>query len=153
MAPVTRQWLSQLIDYALLNPLASRDEVRRHCEQAIQYGFHSVCVLPRWTALAADILHGSRVKVAGLVGFPSGADSARIKALQAKEVIMACADEIDMVADLASIIETDGRYLGRDMAAVLGQCRLMRPAVTLKVIIESAAVQTVDSFNGEGPEK
>ena len=138
--PTTKEQLAGCIDYALLDSLATRGDVETHCRQAVSYGFCAVCVLPRWTALAADILHGSKVKVAGMVGFPSGADSSEIKALQAKELIMAGADEIDMVADLTSITETDGRSLGRDMAAVLRQCRIMRPAVTLKVIIESAAL-------------
>ena len=84
--PTTKEQLAGCIDHALLNPLSTRGDVETHCRQAESYGFCAVCVLPRWTALAADILHGSKVKVAGLVGFPSGADSANIKALQAKEV-------------------------------------------------------------------
>ncbi len=140
MLPTTKEQLPGCVDHALLNPLATRGDIETHCRQAVSYGFCAVCVLPRWTGLAADILHPSTVKVAGLVGFPCGADSAKIKALQAKEVIMAGADEIDMVADLASIIECDGKYLGHDMATVLRQCRLMRPAAGLKVTIESAAL-------------
>ncbi len=140
MLPTTKEQLAGCIDHAMHNHLATRGDVETHCREAVSYGFCAVCVLPRWTALAADILHPGKVKVAALVGFPSGADSTEIKALHAKELIMAGADEIDMVANLASIIETDGRCLGRDMAAVLHQCRLMRPAVTLKVINESAAL-------------
>ena len=140
MLPTTKEHLAGCIDHSLLNPLATRGDIETHCREAVSYGFCAVCVLPRWTALAADLLHPSKVKVAGLVGFLSEADSTEIKALQAKELIMAGADEIDMVADLASIIETDGRCLGHDMAAVLRQCRLMSPAVTLKVIIDSASL-------------
>jgi len=45
-----------------------------------------------------------------------------------------------MVADLAAIIEGDERYLLNQLQAVLKVCRSMRPAVVLKVIIESAAL-------------
>jgi deoxyribose-phosphate aldolase len=53
---------------------------------------------------------------------------------------MAGADEIDMVADIAAIIEGDRRYLVNQFTMVLKVCRSVRPAVLLKVIIESAAL-------------
>ena len=140
MLPNTKEQLAGCIDHTLLNPLAVRADIEEHCAQAIEYGFYSVCVLPRWTALAADIVHGANVKVVGLAGFPFGADSKKIKAAQAKEAIMAGADEIDMVADLGAIIEGDARRLAGDISGVLGECRVMRPGVGLKVIIESGGL-------------
>ncbi|RKY10669.1 MAG: deoxyribose-phosphate aldolase [Planctomycetota bacterium] len=101
-----------------------------------------MCFLPRWTSLAADILHGKDVKVDGVVSFPFGTDSAKIKAAQAEDVIMAGADEVDMVADLAAIIAGDRKYLAVELKAVLKVCRSMTPVVPLKVIIESAALTT-----------
>lgn len=140
MIPATERELASSIDHTLLSATAIKADIERLCEEAIQHGFHSVCVLPRWTSLAADILHGTGVKVDGVAGFPFGTDSAKIKAADAREVIVAGADEVDMVADLASIIEGDRGYLIEDIQSVLKVCRSVRPAVTLKVIIESAAL-------------
>ena len=140
MKPENRKELAGLIDHTLLSATAVRADIERHCVEAIEYGFHSVCILPRWTSAAAEILRGSGVLVDGVAGFPFGTDSARIKAADAEDVIMAGADEVDMVADLASIIEGDRRGLVDDIGAVLKVCRSMRPVVTLKVIIESAAL-------------
>ena len=67
-------------------------------------------------------------------------DQPVFKVAQAKDVIFAGADEVDMVADLAAIIERDSKYLSRQLQGVLEVCRSMRPAVLLKVIIESAAL-------------
>lgn len=89
---------------------------------------------------AADRLHGSRVHVASVVGFPLGADTTKAKVAQTKEAIHDGADEIDMVADLAAILDGDTRYLLRQLQAVWTACRAMRPPVLLKVIIESAAL-------------
>jgi deoxyribose-phosphate aldolase len=91
-------------------------------------------------ALAAELLAGSKVAVGGVVSLPLGADSTKIKVAQAKEAIFAGADEIDMVADLAGIITGEAKYLQTQLHAVLKVCRSMRPAVVLKVIIESAAL-------------
>ena len=132
--------LSSYIDHTLLSPTATREQIEKHCGEAIEYKFCSVCVQPRWVSLAADIVHGSGVKVDAVVGFPFGAEVAKIKAVQAKEMVMAGADEIDMVADLAAIIEADEKYLYNDIKTVADVCKSVRPALTLKVIIESAAL-------------
>lgn len=140
MTVVEEKELAGCIEHTLLKATATEKEIRELCEQAVSYGFHSVCVNPRWVALAADQLHGSKVKVGGVVSLPLGADSTKIKVAQAKEAIFAGADEIDMVVDLAAIIEGDSKYLTRQLQSVLEVCRSMRPAVLLKVIIESAAL-------------
>lgn len=132
--------LASVIDHTLLKPEATGEQIRRLCEEAKQYGFHTVFTNPRWTPIVADLLHGTQVAVGGAVSFPFGADFTKIKVSQAKELIMAGADEIDMVADIATIIEGDERYLARQLEAVLKVCNSMRPKVLLKVIIESAAL-------------
>jgi deoxyribose-phosphate aldolase len=50
------------------------------------------------------------------------------------------ANEIDMVADLAAIIEGDSKYLTGQLRSVLKICRSAKPLVVLKVIIETAAL-------------
>lgn len=132
--------LADCIDHTLLSATATSEQIRQLCEEAKSYGFCAVSVNPRWLALAEEQLHGCKVKVGGVVSLPLGADSTKIKVAQAKEAIFAGADEIDMVADLASIIEGDSSYLFKQLYAVLKVCRSMRPAVVLKVIIESAAL-------------
>jgi deoxyribose-phosphate aldolase len=99
-----------------------------------------VCLNSRWVNRAVDRLHGSGVKVACVVGFPLGAESTQVKVSQAKDAIFEGADEIDMVADLAALVEGDSRYLLGQLRSVVKVCRAMRPPVLLKVIIESAAL-------------
>jgi len=132
--------LAGCIDHTLLIATATSEQIKQLCAEAKEYGFCAVSVNPRWVSLAADRLHGSKVKVAGVVSLPLGADSTKIKVAQAREAIFAGADEIDMVADLAAIIEGDSRYLTRQLQSVLEVCRSMRPPILLKVIIESAAL-------------
>jgi deoxyribose-phosphate aldolase len=132
--------LAACIDYTLLSATATSEQIRQLCEEAKSYGFCAVSVNPRWVALAAEQLHGSKVKVGGVVSLPLGADTTKIKVAQTKEAVFDGADEIDMVADLAAIIEGDSRYLTKQLHSVLEVCRSMRPAVLLKVIIESAAL-------------
>jgi deoxyribose-phosphate aldolase len=132
----------QRIDHTLLKAEATQAEILRLCEEAVHYGFHAVCVNGRWLSLAADRLQGTAVAVAGVVSLPLGADTTKVKVAQAQDAVYAGADEIDMVADLAAIIEGDAQYLLHQLMSVLKVCRTMRPPVLLKVIIESAALTT-----------
>ena len=132
--------LASCIDHTLLSATATSGQIKQLCREAKEYGFHTVSINPRWVTLTAEQLHGSGVKVGGVVSLPLGGDSTKIKAAQAKECIFAGADEVDMVADLAAIIEGDSKYLLNELRAVLKVCRSMKPAVVLKVIIESAAL-------------
>ena len=132
--------LAGCIDHTLLDATATKEQIKQLCQEAKTYGFHTVCVNPRWVALVAEQLAGSKVAVGGVVSLPLGADTTKTKVAHAKEAIFAGADEIDMVADLAAIIEGDSKYLLSQLQAVLRVCRSMRPPVVLKVIIESAAL-------------
>ena len=132
--------LADCIEHTLLSATATHEQIKQLCHQAMTFGFHSVCVNGRWIPLAAEMLAGSKVAVGAVVSLPLGADSTKIKVAQAKDVIFSGADEVDMVADLAAIIEGDTKYLSNQLQQVLKVCRSMRPVVILKVIIESAAL-------------
>ena len=132
--------LAGVIDHTLLDATATSERIKQLCEEAMSYGFHTVCVNSRWLPLVAEILHNSQVAVGGVVSLPLGADSTKIKVAQARDAVFAGADEIDMVADLAAIIEGNSKYLQHQLQSVLKVCRSMQPAVVLKVIIESAAL-------------
>ncbi len=128
------------IDHTLLKAEATHEEILRLCDEAQAWGFHAVCINGRWVSLVAERLHGTKVKTAAVVSLPLGADTTKIKVAGARDAINAGADEVDMVADLAAVIEGDARYLLHQLQSVLKECRSMRPAVLLKVIIESAAL-------------
>lgn len=140
MIPQTKKDLARYFDHTLLDCMAGQQDIRRICEEAVQYGFYAVCIQPRWVKLCADILRGSDIKVVSVAGFPFGTNLSKAKAYEADAVIMDGADEVDMVADLASIVAQDSAYLHRELNAVLAVCRRMKPPVVLKVIIESAAL-------------
>jgi deoxyribose-phosphate aldolase len=138
--PANKKELAQYIDHTLLAAVSTEAQIRTLCQEAVQYGFCSVCILPRWVDLCAEILHGTGVKVCTVAGFPLGANMARVKAFDADLAIASGADEVDVVADLAAIVAGDEKYLFNDIRTVSKACQSVRPFVTLKVIIEAAAL-------------
>ena len=81
-----------LIDHTLLKPEASRDEIRKLCQEAARFGFASVCINPWNVPLAAEMLRGTNVKVCAVVGFPLGATLPQVKIHEAEEAIKLGAD-------------------------------------------------------------
>ena len=136
----SKKELAGYIDHTVLKVDAVAADIEKLCKEADEYGFYSVCVNAKWVPVAADLLRDSDAKVCSVVGFPLGAELPGIKAAQAKAAIMAGADEIDMVADIAAIIEGDEKTVVEDIGSVLEVCKSFRPGVVLKVIIEAAVL-------------
>lgn len=100
---LTASEIARLIDHTLLKPEATHDEIRKLCEEALKYGFASVCVNPWNVAQAAELLRGSAVKVCTVVGFPLGATLSEVKAFEAQESLKRGAQEIDMVINIGAL--------------------------------------------------
>lgn len=112
---------------------ATAEAVAELVVEAQQLGAYSVCVSPSQLPLKAT---GS-LKVVAARGFPSGAHTAEVKAVEAARAAADGADEVDMVINLA--LATTGQYdaVQDEIAAVRGAA----PApVVLKVIVESAVL-------------
>lgn len=120
------------IDHTLLKPGASSDDVRRLCEEAVEWGFASVCIPPVFVPLAAASLYGSGVGVGTVVGFPLGYAASGVKIFEASQAVTAGATEIDMVihvgAALSGPLEAVGEEVRQVVAAADGRL--------VKVIIE-----------------
>lgn len=129
---ITRDELAKLIDHTLLKTDATHSQVAALIDEAQELGTYSVCVSP--SMLPLEVPTGD-VKVATVVGFPSGNHTAATKAREAAEACEHGADEVDMVINIGLLKE--GRA---DL--VEAEIRAVREATSgiLKVIIESAAL-------------
>lgn len=137
MASVDRTAVARMIDHTLLAPEATSERVWALCAEAVQLGVGAVCVSPDKVALAAGELRGSDVAVASVVGFPSGAHQAEVKAAEAAAAIADGADELDMVVPLGAVVAGEWDVVFAHVSAVRGAAAA---AALLKVIVESAAL-------------
>jgi deoxyribose-phosphate aldolase len=127
--------IARYIDHTLLKPEATREQVDKLCEEAIEYGFYSVCVNTTWTAYCARKLRGKGVRVCTVIGFPLGAMDSRAKSFETRNSIENGADEIDMVMNVGALKSGDLKTVEEDIRWVLRACR---QNTILKVIIENA---------------
>lgn len=134
---ITREKMASLIDQTLLKPDATKDDIKRLCQEAINYGFWSVCVNPSYISLAARILRDTQVKVCSVVGFPLGANTPEVKAFEAEKAIRDGANEIDMVINLGALKSGDYELVKRDIRDIVKQGVRAQRDTIVKVIIET----------------
>ena len=128
-------WAS-LIDHTLLKPEASESDISKLCEEAVQFGFASVCVNPGWVKKASEFLKGSGVPVCTVIGFPLGATLSDVKAYEARRAILDGAREVDMVINVGALKSGDDCLVEHDIHSVVEVAHEYN--VTCKVIIETA---------------
>ncbi|MGE3062019.1 MAG: deoxyribose-phosphate aldolase [bacterium] len=126
--------LNDFIDHTLLKAGATKDDIKRLCDEATAHNFYAVCVNPCWVMTVKTLLKGSSVKVASVVGFPLGANRMEVKVRETIIAIEDGADEIDMVINI-------GDFKGGNYESVLNEIIGIREASKgslLKVIVETA---------------
>jgi deoxyribose-phosphate aldolase len=128
----SREDVAGMVDHTLLKPEATAEDVQALIDEAVELGAYSVCVSPSMLPIEVP----ETLKVAVVVGFPSGAVKAGVKAFEAAQAAADGADEIDMVVNLAFVKEGDYEAVEEEIQGV----RDAAPDVVLKVIIESAAL-------------
>ena len=124
--------LANRIDHTLLHADATQSEIEELCEEALNYGFASVCVNTRWVPTAAEALSGSDVMVCTVVGFPLGAMTRRAKAEEARITVAEGAQEVDMVIDVGALLSGDLAGVYEDIRGVVAAA-----GVPVKVILET----------------
>ncbi|OYP57008.1 deoxyribose-phosphate aldolase, partial [Lachnotalea glycerini] len=94
-------------DHTILKADATKEQVSKICEEALEHDFASVCVNQYYTAFVANKLKGSEVKVCTVIGFPLGMMSTRAKCFEAQAAIEDGATEIDMVINVGALKDKD----------------------------------------------
>ena len=127
---------SKLIDNTLLKAEASKDDIKKLCDEAKKYDFASVCVNPYYVAQSYELLKDTDVKVCTVIGFPLGATTTATKVFEAKEAIENGATELDMVINNGAVKSGDWDYVKSDISKL--NTAVSEKGAILKVIIETS---------------
>lgn len=126
--------LAKYIDHTLLSPLATLEEIKRLCQETIDYGFASACIPPYFVENMRKEF-GQDLKIATVIGFPFGYSHYEAKKKEIEVAIQAGVNEIDFVANIAAIKIGDWEYLKKEMEICLPI--IQSADKSIKVIIES----------------
>lgn len=120
------------VDHTQLAQTAGWEDIRRLCDEAVEYGTASVCIPPSYVEQARAYV-GDKMEVCTVIGFPNGYSTTAAKAFETKDALSNGADEIDMVINLGWL--KDGCYdlIEQEIRAIKELCGNR----ILKVIIET----------------
>lgn len=131
-----RTELAGMIDHTLLRPDAASADILRLCSEAVEFRFYAVCIAPAWVPLAVNVLKGSGIRVATVVGFPLGSTFPEVKVFETEKALSSGAEEFDMVIPVGLLKEGDEEAVLSDILGVV-QAAKKREGSVVKVIIET----------------
>ncbi|HSF85978.1 MAG TPA: deoxyribose-phosphate aldolase [Acidimicrobiia bacterium] len=127
--------LAKYIDHTLLKAEATAAQIDELCDEAAEFGFASVCINPTWVKRAAIRLRGSGVPVCTVIGFPLGATTPEIKAMETRRALRDGAREVDMVINIGALKSGQHDLVKTDIAKVVDSAH--EAGALCKVIIEA----------------
>jgi deoxyribose-phosphate aldolase len=126
--------IARFIDHTILKPETTSGQVLQTCNEAKTNGFFGVCVNSAWLPLTAKALTGSSVIPVAVIGFPLGAMSSEVKAMETRWCVQHGAEEIDMVISIGLLKEKNDLEVEQDIAGVV----IAADGRPVKVILETA---------------
>jgi len=130
--------INKYIDHTVLKPTCLVSDVEKLCAEAKQYDFAAVCVPPNFVKLAKELVIGSDVKVATVIGFPFGYSATEAKIAEIILAMVDGADELDVVANISAIKNADWAAIADEINHIMPIIRSKGKAV--KIIIESGVL-------------
>ena len=127
--------IPRLIDISGVRTDVTLEEIYRIVAAAKKYQFVCAFAMPCFTRLLVELLRDEEnVMVGGVVGFPSGADTTFVKMADARDMLAAGVNELDMVINVGAL--KSGRYdlVRDDIKAVVDTAQ----GTPVKAILEIA---------------
>lgn len=124
--------LYKVIDHTQLKAFATWEDIKKLCDEAVEFKTASVCVPPCYIKRIFET-YGEKVNICTVVGFPLGYSVTEAKVLEAEKAVADGASEVDMVINITDVKNGDFDKVENEIAA-------LKKAVgdkILKVIIET----------------
>ena len=129
------------VDHTLLTQMATWEEIKQICDDAIAYGTASICIPPSFVKQAKEYVQ-DRMTVCTVIGFPNGYMTTAVKEFETKDALANGAKEIDMVINI-------GWLKAKKYDLIEEEIRLLKKACgdnLLKVIIETCLLEDAEKI-------
>lgn len=125
-----------LIDFTDLRPEATRDDIKKLCDTALERGYYSVCVNPMYLKLVKEYLGvDKRLKICCVIGYPLGANHSQIKLLEAEKALMDGVDELDVVMCIGEFKSGNLEHVKSELDTIVNMCKNYEKRC--KIIVET----------------
>src|SRR5258708_6092669 len=131
--------IAGMIDHTLLAPDAPLGRYTEICREAVEYGFHSVCVNSFHVPLVSSLLNAhplTKVQTCSVISFPFGETDIHTKSLEIERAIAKGAHELDVVVNISLVKTGEWKRLKDELAEI----REASEFHVLKLILEVGAL-------------
>lgn len=130
--------LASAMDQTLLKPTVGFGAGAEWIEECSNLGFAALCVSPFLLPLAAQRLAGTETAACSVCGFPLGYALTESKAEEARHLVELGAVEVDVVVNIAALLEGEHDFVRDDLKAVVQTVeRASDGGALVKVILET----------------
>lgn len=99
---MTIQEMMSHVDHTQLKAYAVWEDIRKLCDEAVEFKTASVCVPPAYVKRIHEA-YGSQVNICTVVGFPLGYSVTEAKAAEIRQALKDGCNEIDMVVNISDV--------------------------------------------------
>lgn len=138
----TVEQVAGMIDHTNLHAYASEADLKKLCDEAIQYGFKSVAINTYPVKECRKWLEGSNVLTGAALSFPLGQTTIETKVDELKNAIKDGCQEFDYVLNIGKLLDKDYDYIRDEMTQLVTIGR--ENHITSKVIFETCYLQEED---------
>lgn len=147
--PVDVATLASHIDMTLLTPTVGFAKAAEWLEENRSRGFATVCISPFLVPLAAQRLFDSTTKVCSVAAFPLGYATTEAKADEATHLVKLGCSEVDVVINVAALLEGESAFVHHDIEAVVAAVEHASGGTgVVKVILETGFLEPSDIERG-----
>jgi deoxyribose-phosphate aldolase len=100
---MTIKKIASAIDHTDIRPEATAKDIKNRCLEAKFYGFHGVCVNPKFVSLVAKELKGTPIKTVALIDPYMGLSPHSKRLSMCKKAKNDGADELDIVLNIVDV--------------------------------------------------
>jgi len=127
----TAQEIASALDYAVLRPTATEEDIHIACKLVCAHNIHTICVTPIYARMAVEL--GAPVCV--VVGFPHGTSTPSQKRDEAHSLMENNVKELDVVINYGRLLDGAPEIVEQELTAIVDLARQHR--VIVKAILEA----------------
>lgn len=139
---MTAKDAARLIDISAVRTHHCLKDIEQVVKVAQEYRFINVHTLPSWTKTVSELLKNDPdIRVGAPVGFPGGGHTAKVKMLEAEQLIEDGVEEMDIVMNVGKFKNGELQYVADELKQIIA---LAPNNVLTKVIIELNCLDDIE---------
>ncbi len=127
--------LAPSLDFANHHANSTPADIRKLCDEVMQYGFHAAFVNPAYVSLAKEYL-GKKAPVGTVVSFPLGQDTQALKMAITNNAVSQGVDELDVVPNIGTFLAGDENAFLSELSHIIESAHMLSRPIIVKFILE-----------------